>query len=94
MHSRLDLPPEEVGGLIVPENEDEGISGCFARAVRNALKYKIMVVPSRGTSVMNIINKTILNARGKPNSWIRFGPSRGTGKFASAQVSLDETFTG
>ena len=88
------MPPDGVNALIVPGNQNAGVSGCFAGAVQNALRYKIMVVPNRGANVVNIINKTVLNARGKPTSWIRFSPGRGTGKFANPHISVDKAFTG
>ena len=44
---------------------------------RNAKNFSIRV-PSGGANVVNIIDKTVKNAKGKPTWWVRYdGPHRG-----------------
>ena len=72
MPEESDNTAKKIGSQIVKRTANAAEGG-----LRNATKYKIGIQTSK-TTVLEIIDKGVKNAKGKPTSWIRYdGPHRG-----------------
>lgn len=77
---------KKIGSQIVERTANVAEGG-----IRNATKFDIKI-PNSGANVVNIIDKGVKNAKGKPQWWVRYdGPHRGAN---FPHINVNEAISG